>query len=99
MCFLVSVTITRDCYSSFRGMRTDIPPDHYEGCRKAALDPHLANYVNNTVKEYDVRRNYYDSTEFCFCFLDHRCNDSNKLSKNVGMILIANVILVLLLLK
>ncbi|XP_076265899.1 QVR superfamily protein crim isoform X2 [Rhynchophorus ferrugineus] len=66
--------ITRSCLSSLRGIRTDIPADHYEGCRPAAVDVHLANYVNNSIKELDIYRNYYDNTTWCFCFLDQRCN-------------------------
>lgn len=48
--------ITRDCLSSMRGIRTDIPADHYEGCRPAAKDVKLANYVNNSIKELDIYR-------------------------------------------
>lgn len=73
-------TITRDCLSSVRSFRTDIPADHYEGCRKAATDVRLAHYVfNNTIKELDIRRDHFDSTEFCFCFLDHRCNSGTSI--------------------
>lgn len=67
--------VTRDCLSTIRATgRTDIPADPYEGCRGAALDPHLANYVNNSIKEYDIHRNHYDDVTFCFCFFDYRCN-------------------------
>lgn len=74
--FLADVIITRSCLSSLRGLRTDIPADHYEGCRPAAKDVHLGHYVNNSIKELDIYRNYYDDTTYCFCFLDHRCNNS-----------------------
>ncbi|XP_058459961.1 uncharacterized protein LOC131435783 [Malaya genurostris] len=67
-------TITRDCLSALQGFRTDIPADKYEGCYKSAKDEQLAHYVNNSIKQLDVRRDYYTSTTFCFCFLDHRCN-------------------------
>lgn len=60
--------------------RTDIPADKYEGCRQGTYDPKLANYVNNSIKEINVHRNYFDSTVFCFCFLDHRCNGSPTLN-------------------
>lgn len=74
-----SVTITRDCLSSFRGFRTDLPADRYEGCRKAALDPRLGHYVNNSITQLDIHRDHFDSTEFCYCFLDHRCNGTNSI--------------------
>lgn len=48
--------ITRDCLSNFKPFRTDIPADTYEGCRPAAKDVNLANYVNNSIKEIDVKR-------------------------------------------
>lgn len=77
--------ITRDCLSNFRAFRMDIPADTYEGCRRAANDVNLANYVNNTVKELDVKRDWYDETTWCFCFLDHRCNGAA--GKSVSMAL------------
>jgi len=82
-----SVTITRDCLSTLRAFRTDMPADHYEGCRKAAKDVRLAHYVfNNTIKELDIRRDYYESTEFCFCFLDHRCNSAHSLIQSLKLV-------------
>ncbi|CRK93694.1 CLUMA_CG007222, isoform A [Clunio marinus] len=75
-----SETITRDCLSALVPYRTDIPADKYEGCRKGTYDPKLANYVNNSIKQVNVKRNYFDETIFCFCFLDHRCNGSSALS-------------------
>lgn len=80
--FLATEVITRECLSTIKSFRTDIPADLYEGCRPAAKDVRLAHYVNNTIKELDIRRDHYDSTTFCFCFLDHRCNDgvSNQVS-------------------
>lgn len=74
--FLGETVITRDCLSYIQSFRTDIPADKYEGCRPAAKDVKLANYVNNSIKELDIHRDYYDKTTWCFCFLDHRCNDS-----------------------
>ncbi|KAM7357620.1 QVR superfamily protein crim [Cochliomyia hominivorax] len=73
-------TIIRDCLSSL-SFRTDIPADKYEGCRPAAKDVRLANYVNHTIKEHDVKRDYFNDVEFCFCFLDHRCNGAEALLK------------------
>ncbi|KAI4457581.1 atilla isoform b-related-related [Holotrichia oblita] len=48
--------ITRACLSTIRGYRTDIPADHYEGCRTAPIDYQLGHYVNNSIKELDVHR-------------------------------------------
>lgn len=56
MCLLAETIITRECLSSLRSVRTDIPADHYEGCRPAAKDVRLAHYVNNSIKELDIRR-------------------------------------------
>jgi hypothetical protein len=56
MCPLAETIITRECLSSLRSVRTDIPADHYEGCRPAAKDVRLAHYVNNSIKELDIRR-------------------------------------------
>ncbi|TDG43965.1 hypothetical protein AWZ03_009600 [Drosophila navojoa] len=70
-------TITRDCLSALN-FRTDIPADKYEGCRPAAKDVRLAHYVNHTIKEHDVKRDFFTETTFCFCFLDHRCNGASS---------------------
>lgn len=85
--------ITRDCLSSLRAFRTDIPPDHYEGCYAAAKDMNLAHYVNNTIKELDIRRDYFPHVEFCFCFLDHRCNDSNKFGVSLGLLTLTSLLI------
>lgn len=53
--FAATEIITRDCLSSFKALRTDIPADHYEGCKPASTDLKLAHYVNNTIKELDVK--------------------------------------------
>ncbi|KXJ75799.1 hypothetical protein RP20_CCG011013 [Aedes albopictus] len=73
-------TITRECLSALKGFRTDVPADKYEGCRPAAKDEQLAHYVNNSIKELDVKRDHFPQTSFCFCFLDHRCNGAVGLS-------------------
>nr|CAD7574458.1 unnamed protein product [Timema californicum] len=78
--------ITRECLSSVRSVRTDIPADHYEGCRPAAKDVRLAHYVNNTIKELDIRRDYYDETTWCFCYFDNRCNDATPTASSVGLL-------------
>ena len=56
LCPLAETIITRECLSSLRAVRTDIPADHYEGCRPAAKDVRLAHYVNNSIKELDIKR-------------------------------------------
>lgn len=48
--------ITRDCLSSVQAIRRDIPADVYEGCRPAAKDVKLAQYVFNDIDELDIRR-------------------------------------------
>ncbi|CAG5075008.1 Protein of unknown function [Cotesia congregata] len=71
--------ITRDCLSSLKDFRTDIPADHYEGCRPAAKDVRLGHFVNNTIKELDIHRDYYDEVNWCFCYFDNRCNSATGL--------------------
>jgi hypothetical protein len=56
LCPLAETIITRECLSSLRAVRSDIPADHYEGCRPAAKDVRLAHYVNNSIKELDIKR-------------------------------------------
>lgn len=83
-----SVTITRDCLSTLSGgFRTDLPADRYEGCREASKDVRLGHYVfNNTIKELDIKREHFDSTTFCYCFLDHRCNGSATINPSMWTI-------------
>ncbi|XP_046978941.1 uncharacterized protein LOC124544435 [Vanessa cardui] len=87
--------ITRDCLSNFKAFRTDIPADTYEGCRQAAKDVNLANFVNNTVKELDIKRDWYDETIWCFCFLDHRCNDASAKSHSMLLLALTSVFVLL----
>ncbi|KAF5294641.1 hypothetical protein FQA39_LY02773 [Lamprigera yunnana] len=84
--------ITRACLSSIQGLRKDIPADHYEGCRPAAKQVILGNYVNNSIKELDIYRKYYDKTTFCFCFLDYWCNSSHKDLPSVIVTIVALLI-------
>ncbi|CAG9829370.1 unnamed protein product [Diabrotica balteata] len=84
--------ITRDCLSSMKGIRTDIPADHYEGCRPAAVDVKLANYVNNSVKELDIYDKYYDNTTWCFCFLDHRCNSGISFKSSWSFVALSTIL-------
>ncbi|XP_056632683.1 uncharacterized protein LOC130442534 isoform X2 [Diorhabda sublineata] len=67
--------------------------DHYEGCRPAAVDVKLANYVNNSVKELDIYRNYYDNTTWCFCFLDHRCNSGISMEYSITYIVTCSIVI------
>ena len=79
--------ITRDCLSNVRSFRTDIPADHYEGCRPAAKDVRLGHYVNNSIKELDIHRDHYDSTTWCFCYFDNRCNGASSSVPSVMVLL------------
>jgi len=81
--------ITRDCLSALKPYRFDLPPDRYEGCYPGAQDPKLANYVNNTIKQLDIKRDYFSYTEFCYCFLDHRCNGSATIRISMGAVVLA----------
>ncbi|KAF7991431.1 hypothetical protein HCN44_002993 [Aphidius gifuensis] len=75
----VERVITRDCLSNIKA-RTDIPADKYEGCRTYAKDVRLGHYVNNSIAQLDIHRNYYDQTEFCFCHFRNRCNAASGLT-------------------
>ncbi|GAB0097023.1 Protein quiver [Sergentomyia squamirostris] len=87
-----SETVIRDCFSSLRAYRTDIPADRYEGCRTAAHDVRLGHYVNNSIKQLDVHREHFDSTTFCFCFLDHRCNSSPYIGVSMTAIAASTIV-------
>ncbi|XP_047363431.1 uncharacterized protein LOC124954474 [Vespa velutina] len=79
--------ITRECLSSVRSFRTDMPADHYEGCRPAAKDLRLGHYVNNSIHQLDIHRDYYDEVTWCFCYFDNRCNNANNY--NISILLLA----------
>ncbi|XP_028168453.1 uncharacterized protein LOC114358636 [Ostrinia furnacalis] len=85
--------ITRDCLSNFKAFRTDIPADTYEGCRPAAKDVNLAHYVNNSIKELDIKRDWYDETTWCFCFLDHRCNSAPVVPISMALLISSTLLL------
>ncbi|CAG9563235.1 unnamed protein product [Danaus chrysippus] len=53
--------ITRDCLSNFKAIRKDIPADTYEGCRPAVPDVTLAHYVNNSIKQLDIKSSWQTS--------------------------------------
>lgn len=80
MFVLADVIITRECLSSVRSFRKDIPADRYEGCRPAAKDLHLGHYVNNSINQLDIHRDYYDEVTWCFCYFDHRCNSAGSIA-------------------
>ncbi|KAA0183366.1 hypothetical protein HAZT_HAZT007725 [Hyalella azteca] len=87
------VMVTRDCLSSLEGHRRDIPNDRYEGCRPAAQDVQLGNYIFPSVPEIDHTRTHYSNVTFCFCTFDERCNTSSSLMSSMATVA-AGVILV-----
>ncbi|CAN8003974.1 unnamed protein product [Ixodes pacificus] len=74
------VLYTRDCLSNLEFYRHDIPADTYEGCRPAAESPKLAVYVDNEIKELELKRDYYTSVDYCFCEFYYWCNAAASLS-------------------
>lgn len=83
--------ITRECLSSVRSFRTDIPADRYEGCRPAAKDVRLGHYVNNSITQLDIHRDYYDEVSWCFCYFDHRCNSAVSLRVSALLFIIVTI--------
>ncbi|KAF4529372.1 hypothetical protein B566_EDAN017640 [Ephemera danica] len=96
LCVSATEIFTRDCLSALKSFRTDIPADHYEGCRPASRDVKLAHYVNNSINELDIRRDYYDSVTWCFCFFDDRCNGAGSLVSSITMALSLSTIALLM---
>ncbi|XP_046394872.1 uncharacterized protein LOC124162393 [Ischnura elegans] len=87
--------ITRACLSTLSSIRTDIPADKYEGCRPAAKDLKLANYVNHSIPEHDVKRDHYDEVNWCFCYFDDRCNSASTVGVTwlLGMVFAMPILL------
>lgn len=83
--------VTRDCLSNLIGYRSDLPADTFEGCREQAKSK-IAINVENNIKELDLKRDYYDKTEYCFCGFDHWCNSVGKISSSFILICIAYLI-------
>jgi len=90
--FSAETIITRECLSSVRSFRTDIPADHYEGCRPAAKDVRLGHYVNNSIRQLDIHRDYYDEVTWCFCYFDHRCNSAEVTTVSISLLTLEIVI-------
>jgi len=90
--FSAETIITRECLSSVRSFRTDIPADHYEGCRPAAKDVRLGHYVNNSIRQLDIHRDYYDEVTWCFCYFDHRCNNAEVTTVSISLLTLEIVI-------
>lgn len=84
--------ITRDCLSSVRSFRKDIPADRYEGCRPAAKDVQLGHYVNNSIWQLDIHRDYYDEVTWCFCYFDHRCNNADSITVSTVLLLLGIIL-------
>lgn len=74
--FAAEVLYTRDCLSNLQYYRHDIPADTYEDCRPAAESPKLAVYIDNDIKELELKRDYYTSVDYCFCEFYYWCNGS-----------------------
>ena len=87
--------VTRDCLSTLESFRIDVPADKYEGCRPAAQDVKIGQYVHNQINELDVYRTHYDNVTFCFCDFDHWCNGGITSAPHSWLLAAATVLLYL----
>jgi hypothetical protein len=87
------IQVTRDCLSNLVGQRLDIPADTEEGCRRSA-QPNTAVYVQNQVRQLNLRRDHYKQVEFCICDLDEWCNSATALSFSLRQAAIGFTLLV-----
>ncbi|XP_054154379.1 uncharacterized protein LOC128952931 [Oppia nitens] len=85
--------VTRDCLSNIIPYRRDIPADRFEGCRPAATQPKLAVFVENSVDQLDLKKDYFDKTTYCFCEFDEWCNHSTRCQAS-GLLLVLTIALV-----
>ncbi|KAK8770025.1 hypothetical protein V5799_013510 [Amblyomma americanum] len=87
LCRVAEVLYTRDCLSNLEAYRHDIPADTYEGCRPAAESPKLAVYVDNNIKELELKRDYYTSVDYCFCEFYYWCNSAHSTVPTMAILL------------
>ncbi|XP_042226794.1 uncharacterized protein LOC121869502 [Homarus americanus] len=83
----VELMVTRDCLSYLEGHRRDIPADRYEGCRTAAADPLVGQYIFPSIPEIDHKREHYTNVTFCFCDFDERCNSASSVMFSVLLLI------------
>ena len=95
-CPIDETLVTRDCLSNLIGLRSDIPADTFEGCRQAAKSK-IAIYVDNNIKELDLKRDYYDKVDYCFCGLDNWCNSGLTVKSSFVLLCLACLVTRLLL--
>lgn len=69
-----------------------MPADRYEGCRPAAKDVRLGHYVNNSITQLDIHRDYYDEVTWCFCYFDNRCNSASNFDISIILLAVSSII-------